>query len=544
MKKTLAFLLVFVMVLSMLAACNTDKPTPTNPPASQGGTQPPETQPKPTEPEEPVVLTCLINAFEGIDYDNNYMTTYLEEKFNVDLQFQVISTADDAATQLNLILSGDEYPDLFLTGRYKTAQVMAGVEAGAFLPLDEYIVEGTEYYKMLEANPGYRANVTSTDGHIYTFMYTDASVHTTSEYKMWYFVEWMEKLGWETPPSTPEEFKQYLIDIRDNDVNGNGDPTDEIPLMGYYNGRKTDPICFLMNPFELYTDNFHYITDDGEIYFSAITDGWRKGLAYIADLYAEGLIAEETYIQDQATFKALLNKVGTEALVGCYPNWFGENEIDKNVRAWTDIEALAPLKGDYQQAAWGQKIQLNCAISTQCEHPEKAFELLDWLQGPEGDMMQKYGWEGMTYEWIDAENYLGENRSVQTLWKSNNLDVNQYIWSIGRLPVQDSTESRYGVMKTTETGNTWRLVRAHEYYEDYYVPHNTPYTVWAEEDVMAEYSELSALIDEYIKVSDTEFIMGIKDINDDAQWQAYLDQLDQMGLDRYIEVLYAYYGLK
>lgn len=544
MKKTLAILLAFVMVLSMLCACDTEKPVETKPKETQGSNKPVETQPKETEPEEPVVLTCLVNAFEGIDYDNNYMTTYLEEKFNVDLQFQVISTADDPATQLNLILSGDEYPDLFLSGSYNTAQVMAAVEAGAFLPLDEYIVEGTEYYKMLEANPVYRANATATDGHIYTFMYTDASVHTTSEYKMWYFVEWMEKLGWETPPSTPEEFKQYLIDIRDNDVNGNGDPNDEIPLMGYYNGRKTDPICFLMNPFELYTDNFHYITDDGEIYFSAITDGWRKGLAYIADLYAEGLIAEETYIQDQATFKALLNKVGTEAIVGCYPHWFAESEIDKNVRQWTDIEALAPLKGDYQQSAWGQKIQLKCAISTQCEHPEKAFELLDWLQGPEGDMMQKYGWEGMTYEWIDAENYLGENRAIQTLWKSNNLDVNQYIWSIGSLPVQDSTESRYSVVKTTESGNTWRLVRAHEYYEDYYVPHNTPYTVWAEEDVMVEYSELSALINEFIKVSDTEFIMGIKDIHDDAQWQAYLDQLDQLGLDRYIEVLYAYYSLK
>jgi len=543
MKKTLALLLAFVMVLSMLCACDTDKPVETKPQETQGN-QSVETKPVETEPEEPVVLTCLITAFEGIDYDNNYMTTFLEEKFNVDLQFQVISTADDAATQLNLVLTSGEYPDLFLTGRYNTAQVLAGAEAGAFLPLNDYIVEGTEYYKMLEANPEYRVNATANDGNIYTFLYTDASVHTASEYKMWYLVEWMEKLGWETPPSTPEEFKQYLIDIRDEDVNGNGDPNDEIPLMGYYDGRKTDPICFLMNPFELYTDNFHYITDDGEIYFSAITDGWRKGLAYIADLYAEGLIAEETYIQDKATFKALLNKVGTEAVIGCYPNWFGENEIDKNVRAWTDIEALAPLKGDYQQSAWGQKIQLNCAISTQCEHPEKAFELLDWLQGPEGNMMQKYGWEDTTYEWIEAENYLGENRSVQTLWKSNELDINQYIWSVGRLPLQDSAESRYGVMKTTETGNTWRLVRAHEFYQDYYVPHNTPYTVWAEEDVMAEYSELSALINEYIKVSDTEFIMGIKDINDDAQWQAYLDQLDQMGLDRYIEVLEQYYGLK
>ena len=89
------------------------------------------------------------------------------------------------------------------------------------------------------------------------------------------------------------------IAIRDNDANGNGDATDEIPLIGFYNGRKSDPICFLMNPFELYTDNYYYITDEGQIHFSAITDGWREGLKYIADLYAEGLIDESTYVQDQ-----------------------------------------------------------------------------------------------------------------------------------------------------------------------------------------------------------------------------------------------------
>ena len=49
--------------------------------------------------------------------------------------------------------------------------------------------------------------------------------------------------------------------------------------------------------------------------------------------------------------------------------------------------------------------------------------------------------------------------------------------------------------------------------------------MWAPDDVIAEYTELKTLIDEYILVSDTEFIMGIKDINDDAQWQEYLDQL-------------------
>ena len=69
MKKTLALLLAFVMVISMFAGCNTEKPVETKPQETQGGNKPEETKPQETEPAEPVVLTCLISGYEGIDYD-------------------------------------------------------------------------------------------------------------------------------------------------------------------------------------------------------------------------------------------------------------------------------------------------------------------------------------------------------------------------------------------------------------------------------------------------------------------------------------------
>ena len=42
----------------------------------------------------------------------------------------------------------------------------------------------------------------------------------------------------------------------------------------------------------------------------------------------------------------------------------------------------------------------------------------------------------------------------------------------------------------------------------------------------------------------SEFTMGIRDINDDAAWEAYKDQLKADGYDRYIEVLTEYYGVQ
>lgn len=491
--------------------------------------------------EEPVELSIWLLQTEGFEYEDNDMTRALEEKFNVDIKFEFTSPSESTKTAYNLMLASREYPDILLGRQLNAAQVTAGVEAGALLPLNEYIVEGTNFKRALDENESWEKNLTTMDGNIYTFMYTDVGVHKMSEYKMWYRADWLETLGWDNPPSTPEEFKEYLIAIRDNDVNGNGDATDEIPLMGYYGGRKTDPICFLMNPFELYTDKYYYITEDNEIHFSATTDGWREGLAYIADLYAEGLIAEETYVQDQATFKALLNKTGENALVGTFPCWYNGQEIDTSVMSWFTYEALAPLAGEYQQSAANtESFAMLGAISTTCEHPDIAFAILDYMIGDDF----RTGVEGEDYEWVDQESWIGTKPSLKEL---DDDGIKNDSWNAGQWPVWDSMEKRYGKTKDEslfETDNTWVLLKAAEKYEPYYVKHNIPSVIWAEEDVMTAESEYSTLINEYILTANTEFVMGRKDINNDADWKEYLDTLDSMGLQEYIELLYTYYGLK
>lgn len=81
-------------------------------------------------------------------------------------------------------------------------------------------------------------------------------------------------------------------------------------------------------------------------------------------------------------------------------------------------------------------------------------------------------------------------------------------------------------------------------YEPYYVNHNTPNFVWCmDEDLQQAVNDCSTLINEYIQTMNTQFIMGKLDVNDDTVWQNYLNELDNMGLQEYIELLYAYFDL-
>lgn len=496
--------------------------------------------------DEKVEISIWAAKVDERDYENCLMTRWLEETMNIDIKWDFYSSSEDGNTKLNLMLANGEYPDILMGIWFNPTQVAMCVEAGAVIPLNDLIAsQGYNYRKALEENPDFEKMLTANDGNIYTFMYTDAGVHKASEYKMWYRPDWLANLGLEVPTTT-QEFKDYLIAIRDNDANGNGDATDEIPLIGFYNGRKSDPICFLMNPFELYNDNYYYITDEGQIHFSAITDGWREGLKYIADLYAEGLIDESTYVQDQTQFQALLNKPTADAIVGNFPFWFQGGLIDTTVLNWTDYEPLAPLEGPtglrQSAARFGGNFNLVGMISSQCEHPEIAFKLLDYFVGEEGVTFGHYGIEGETYEWVDEPSFYGDERSIKRL-----VSETEVLWNPGSFPRYDRAEIRYATTMNEDSiliDNTYVLVHAAQTYEPYYVNHHIPDIVWCEdEDVTLAVSEYATLINDYIKTMDTQFVMGALDINDDAAWQAYLDELNAMGLEDYIAQLETYYGL-
>lgn len=58
------------------------------------------------------------------------------------------------------------------------------------------------------------------------------------------------------------------------------------------------------------------------------------------------------------------------------------------------------------------------------------------------------------------------------------------------------------------------------------ISHHIPDVVWCtDEDVKTKVANYSTTINDYVKSTDTQFIMGQLDINDDEAWNAYLDKV-------------------
>ena len=121
-------------------------------------------------------------------------------------------------------------------------------------------------------------------------------------------------------------------------------------------------------------------------------------------------------------------------------------------------------------------------------------------------------------------------------------DPNNDWWGpYGLGPVTDSTELRYS--ETNVYGYYgWAHYTAHLAYEPYYTPIGLPLVAWVtDEDAATEISELKILLDDYVKTSTTQFVMGVLDIEDDAAWENYKAELNNMGLERYVELSQQYY---
>ncbi len=494
---------------------------------------------------QPVTLTVWAAEIIDNNYWTNVTTTEYEKMTGVHIEWKLRSQSEDYNTAFNLLIASKDYPDIITSG-LSTDQINMCIEGNVLLPLNDLIEEYGFYYKRaLEENPEFRDYLTAPDGNIYTFFYTDTGVHKASEYKMWVYTEWLDKLGLGTP-TTIDDFKNMLIAFRDRDPNGNG-VKDEIPLVGFHGGRKSSPICYLMNPFQLYNDNYFYISEDREVIFIANTDGWREGLRYIHDLYKNGLILEETFVQDQTQFQALLNRPAGETIVGAFPFWYQGAVIDRNVLNWTDYQAIPPLLGPtglrQTAARKGGDFWLDCAITTQCKNPEVAFMWLDWMLSDEGCYFGHFGAEGITYEWVDKPAYSGAPRSIKVT-----ADLTKAIWNSGTFPRYDKEEIRYATtMDETQKNveNTYILVSAAKIYEPYYVWHNIPPIIWSNDtDLAADIADYRTLFNDYIASTSTAFILGELDINNDADWREYVKTLDDMGLQDYLDCLARLYDLK
>ena len=180
--------------------------------------------------EEPVTITALGTNGASLVTDFDSMTWWQEvlKKANVDLQLEMVDPSSYGDVIKPRLAAGVDLPDLVMIGGSDSD--MSYINSGLFLDLTEYYEKyGFNFNKQFEKHPRLKAEITTPDGQMYYLPY----IYTTDSNMRCLMVnmEYLKALGMTADDiKTMDDYYEYLKAVKENDLNGNGDATDEVPL--------------------------------------------------------------------------------------------------------------------------------------------------------------------------------------------------------------------------------------------------------------------------------------------------------------------------
>ena len=495
--------------------------------------------------DEKITMTAFLPTEPAAvdDYQDNDFTRYLEEKTNIYLELET-APFTEAVQKRNLLLASGDYPEIFIMGFSKFEQRFYGSQ-GVFFPLNDFIAEyGVNTRKAFADYPLVEDNMTMPDGTIYALPDINDCFHCSYAQKMWIYRPWLEKLGLEMPATT-EEFKEVLIAFRDGDPNGNG-IKDEIPLSGSVSSWFAGVDGFIMNAFvyshgNLAQSGIRMYVEKGKITAAFDQPGWRDGLRYMNDLYSEGLLSGDSFTQDHNQYLQLGNNPDVVLMGAAAAGYMGNfTQVQGDSGRWLEYTVVPPLEGPegirfarynpvYGSGGW--------TVTDKAAHPEAAFRLGDAFYEPDLMLHSTQGREGI--EWVWAEpGEIGIN-GRQAIWNAlvpYGAGGRKSWWAQGGPQIM-SRDFRLGQVRGEGVSLEAILYEeTREKMEPYQVdPRMIVPPLSFDEDVSAEVVDLESALVTYVHEMIARFTIGDADI--ETEWEAYLAELNKIGLPRYIELV-------
>ncbi len=453
-----------------------------------------------------------------------YMLNEFKKQTNVDVELRHLPY-ETAKERLNLDLNSGDYADVLAGWTLSDSLILTyGVQQGIFIPLEDLIAEYCPNITAILDLPGVREKMTAPDGHIYTIPY--ATGDTTVGYSPYINGRWLTNLRMEMP-STTEEFEAVLKAFKEQDANGNGDPSDEIPF-------STDPnnkhIEAMTGWFGLPMDKYGIGIKEDKVVFAGISAEYRQFLGWFNGLYKQGLIDSEIFTQDSATWEGKGNKDMYGVSIA-----YGSNEFSgiEQTTEKSEFDVLPVLNTD-KGGVWLRDtngfsvFRTQAVITDKAKNPEiilrwfdNAFELENGIgcnRGPVGKVVFK---EGDGYRVIDSKTLPEEEQekvSWSNLWPQS---VPKYL-PAGFKFIEDKPlyDEKKAMEKVYEANLTKDIVPS----------------FWVDIDKIDTYADIASALNDYFIQQQALFVTGEQDINDDAQWKSYVDGLYALGLEDWLNI--------
>lgn len=454
-----------------------------------------------------------------------YMLDEFKKQTNVDVEMRIFPY-ETATERLNLDLNSGDYADVVGGWTLSDSMILTyGVNQGVFIPLEDYFAEYCPRITEILDLPGVREEMTAPDGHIYAIPYVCDD--TKVGYSPYINGRWLKNVGMDMPTTT-EEFEAVLKAFKEQDANGNGDPNDEIPFSADPNNKHIESMT---GWFGLPMGKSGIGILDEEVVFAGASSTYREFLSWFNSLYEQGLIDLEIFTQDSSTWEGKGNRDLYGVSIAYGSGEFSGIVVEGGEKSEFDV---LPVLNTDKGGMWMRDTngfsvyRTQAVITDNAEHPEvicrwfdNAFQLENGIgcnRGPVGTVVFK---EDDGYRAIDVKTLPEEDQekfSWGNLWPQS-------------LPKYMPSGFKY--IEDHPTCNEKKVM------EDTYEPYLTKTTIpsfWIPLDKIDRYSDIASALTDYFNQRQAMFISGEMDIDDDAQWESYVDGLYALGLEDWMDV--------
>ena len=269
------------------------------------------------------------------------------------------------------------------------------IKSGMFVPLDEYFEYMPNFTKWLNENPVQKAELTAEDGHIYYV----AGVNVAHDYQpvLMFNQVWLDKAG-KKAPETLDEFVELLRYFKENDMNGNGDASDEIPM-----SVMSEFLPYMFGPaFGLDLVSGFQADENGTVtYAAADSENYRKYLEFLNSLYTEGLLEVEFTSLDR---DKVIERISNDLTGVAFDYSWAMSMMYSNVLPYYDGTAatafvgVKPLSGEHEGFYVGRNFLSGMfGVSSKSSQIELACKFLDYSMSEHCQDYYQWGIEGESY---------------------------------------------------------------------------------------------------------------------------------------------------
>lgn len=455
---------------------------------------------------EDVPTITMIMSGDNSPTDNNTVIQELNRRLGVNLEITYVS-ANDYNTKLNALIDAKALPDIYSVS---DASILRQLKDAGMLYNFEPILE--EYGPAILAGNGdvLRNPLLNRDG-----LYLLVSEAGMYEKGLAIRKDWLQKVGLDMPTdidSLYEVMRAFTFDDPDGD--GESNTYGFVANMADGKASMWQKIMVVFDIPMRFT-NGAVLPEDGTVTSVIKHPRFLEAMEFLHKLYAEGILypdfASVTQMQCfEMLWQGRVGMLGFQA-VGVTNNWypgrytFDVPEDPGGIFGFAFINGKGAVR-EYPDYSVGT------VINAQCEHPELALKVLDYMYyTEEGQELTFLGVEGTHFQWIDKENGKYERLGIYTDDTTHRADgAYVYNWAGGWTPENISTRL---MNKTTQEATVAERAAATDY----------PYI----STVLESRSEYGSTLDEIVKECFATLIVTTGDM--EAEYQEFVTRWEEEG---------------